>query len=249
MRLIKDMHPMLPRRLVLLTTGCAVLSAVLWGWSRGLLEPNWESSAAPLALAPMPEPSPAIRVAATSAPKPKPKSKPAPPKIVPSPTPALVQATPVEPIPSAPPLPAPEPSPVVAEAMPGASLATPMPAPRPSEAGLAGPLPEHSPGEPAVAAATPASLDIDEIARQPQLWPPQVILVSAQRFPVVIKGVNVGNVQVPAGRAVTLRKVNADGTLEIEFQGSPAKVKAQATDLAARAAALAASREKAAPSF
>ena len=247
MRLIKDMHPMLPRRLVLLTTGCAVLSAVLWGWSRGLLEPNWESSAAPLALAPMPEPSPAIRVAATSAPKPKPKSKPAPPKIVPSPTPALVQATPVEPISSAPPTP--EPSPVVAEATPGAPLSTPTPTPRPSEAGLSGPLPEHSPGEPAVAAATPASLDIDEIARQPQLWPPQVILVSAQRFPVVIKGVNVGNVQVPAGRAVTLRKVNADGTLEIEFQGSPAKVKAQATDLAARAAALAASREKAAPSF
>jgi ribosomal protein L24 len=99
------------------------------------------------------------------------------------------------------------------------------------------------------AAATPVNLEMGDIARQPKLWPPQVILIRTQRFPVIIKGVNVGSVQVPAGRPVTLRKVNPDGTLEIEFQGSPAKVKAQATDLAARAAALAASREKAAPSF
>lgn len=240
MGLIEDVPPMLPSRLALLTLGCALLSAAFWSWSRGLSEPNWESSSA--ALAPMPESS---TVAAVPTPTPKPKPKPI--KKAPSPTPALVQATPDVPMPSA--TPTPEPFPVVAEATPAAPIATPEPPPRPSDAELAGPLPEHSPGETAVAAVTPTNLDIGDIARQPQLWPPQVILVSTQRFPVVIKGVNVGNVQVPAGRPVTLRRVNLDGTLEIEFQGSPAKVKAQATDLVARATALAASRGKAAPSF
>lgn len=159
----------------------------------------------------------------------------------------MAEATPDVPAPSA--TPTPEPSPVVAETTPAAPIATPEPSPQPSEAELAGPLPEHSPGETVSAAATPVNLEIGDIARQPQLWPPQVILMSTQRFPVVIKGVNVGNVQVPAGRPVILRKVNPDGTLEIEFQGSPAKVKAQATDLVVRATALAASRVKAAPSF
>ena len=243
MGLIKEMHPTLPSRLALLTLGCALLSVALWVWSRGLPEPNWETSTAPLALAPAPAPSPTAAVAAVPTPEPNPV-----PAVVPSPTPVVAETTPLEPVPTAPPTP--EPSPVVAETPPAATPVPPEPSPRPSDAELAGPLPEHSPGEVvAAASATPVNLEIGDIARQPKLWPPQVILIRTQRFPVIIKGVNVGSVQVPAGRPVTLRKVNPDGTLEIEFQGSPAKVKAQATDLAARATALAASREKAAPSY
>lgn len=249
------MHPTLPSRLALLTLGCALLSAALWVWSRGLPEPNWESSTVASALAATPTPSPAEAVAVAPAPsstpkpklKSKPKPKPAP--VIPDPTPVVAEATPIEPVPSATPT-TPEPTPVIAEATPAATPATPEPSPRPTDAELAGPLPEHSPGEaPATAAAPPVPLEIGDIARQPRLWPPQVILLRTQRFPVVIKGVNVGNVQVPAGRPVTLRKVNTDGTLEIEFQGSPAKVKAQATDLEARAAALAASPGKGTPAY
>lgn len=63
-------------------------------------------------------------------------------------------------------------------------------------------------------------------------------------FPVILNGINRGNIQLPAGRAVTLRKVNPDGTVELEMQGAMAKVNAQATDVLARARATAAAKEK-----
>lgn len=87
-----------------------------------------------------------------------------------------------------------------------------------------------------------------EIAKQPHLWPRQVLLRSSVRFAVIIKGMNAGNIQVPAGRPVNLRKVDLDGTVEIELpgsQGSVTKVKEQDTDLVARVNAGAAAREKA----
>ena len=106
------------------------------------------------------------------------------------------------------------------------------------------PTPAPAAVEP-VATATPQPtppppLTVEDIARQPQLWPKQLLLLTSARFPVVLNGVNVGNVLVPAGSAVILRKVNPEGTVEIELRGSKATVKAEATDLAARARVLAA---------
>lgn len=140
-----------------------------------------------------------------------------------------------------------------------APASRPSPTPLPTEAELAGPLPQHSPEElasppqtiPPTTAAQPtatSSLTLAEIARQPELWPKQVILLASVRFPAILKGVNVGNIQVPAGRLALVRKVNVDDTIDLELpgsQGATAKVKAQATDLIVRAQALASSKEKA----
>jgi hypothetical protein len=90
-------------------------------------------------------------------------------------------------------------------------------------------------------------LEIADIAKQPQLWPKQVVLNAAVRFPVIMNGVNVGNMQLPAGRAVNLRKVYPDGTIDIELQGSQIKVTAQTTDVLARARAVAARQKPASP--
>lgn len=236
---------------------CAVMSVLLWVWSSGLTEPNWESAdegmvfygKPPIELPASEPPREDAHETASAAPKSQPlpaAPKPAPSEPAPSPeaaAPVAVEAP--SPEPTVPPVtPTPDPSPVVAAAATPEATPKPVP-PRPSDAELAGPLPEHSPGEAvsAAAARTPAPaarLEIADIARQPRLWPREVVLAASQRFPVVLNGVNVGNVQVPAGRSVLLRKVNADGTLEIEFQGAVAKVKARATDLIERAMARAA---------
>ena len=66
-------------------------------------------------------------------------------------------------------------------------------------------------------------------------------------FPVILNGINRGNIQLPAGREVNLRKVNPDGTVELEMQGAmgaTTKVNAQATNDLARARDIAAAKAK-----
>ena len=230
---------------------CALLSAGLWAWTRRLPETTWESS---VAVSPSPSAAETVRTtgtepmppATTDADETAPASTPAPP---------LAEATP--------PQPTPEPTPVaatVAAASPTPSPTPTPPAAKPPEADLAGPLPAN-PGNaappsspqptaqptPAAAILPPAPLDLSEIAQQPELWPRQIVLLASVRFPVILNGVNVGNVQVPPGSAVLLRKVGADGTVEIERQGSRTKVQATSTDLLARAQALAAAHKAATP--
>jgi len=89
-------------------------------------------------------------------------------------------------------------------------------------------------------------MEIADIAKQPSLWPKQIVILVPVRFPVVLNGVNIGNIQVPPHSAVVLQKVNPDGTVMIERQGSQAKVKAQETDLSARVAL---AQEKSTPSL
>ena len=109
-----------------------------------------------------------------------------------------------------------------------------------------GPLPSHTQEELAArAAATP--FDVPDIAKDPQLWPKQVVLIIPVRFSVIKNGVIAGNFQMPQGRTVLLRQVYADGTVLLELPeipGTQAKVKAQATDLLARARMLAEARQK-----
>jgi len=219
---------------------CAVLSAGLWEWSRRLPESNWESSAAVSLPSPTAEPGP------TTGPEPTTPLNADPSEAAPAPTstPALAEVSPPAPTPSA--------TETVAAATPTPAASTPPP----SDAELAGPLPAHaetaatpppSPTPPTASIVPDAPLDLGEIARQPQLWPRQVVLLASVRFPVILKGVNVGNIQVPPGRPVLLRKVDLDGSVEIELQGSLTKVKAQTTDILARAQAIAAARKSAAP--
>lgn len=211
-------------------------SAGLWGWSRRLPESIWESSTtAPL---PSPEVEPKLAMG--------PEPTPPPPSV--SETAAPPDSTPA---------PAETSAPVRVPTEIPPTAATPIPPNRPpSEEELAGPLPAAA--DPAASHSNPpaapisvipaAQLDIGEIARQPQLWPRQIVLLAPARFPVILNGVNVGNVQLPSGRAVILRKVDADGFVEIELQGSLTKVKAQATDIVARAQAMAAAKKSDIPS-
>ncbi|MEI6560717.1 MAG: hypothetical protein WCO68_01365 [Verrucomicrobiota bacterium] len=214
---------------------CAVSSAGLWIWSRRLPDSHWESSEK-IALA-LPSPANTESAAATGAEPAQPSNEsPSEPTPAPASTPAALAETRV---------PEPTPSPAAAAS------------PAPPDANLAGPLPVQTepaaspPSQPSPAAGLipPASLDVAEIAKQPELWPKQVLLLASVRFPVILNGMNIGNVQVPPGRAVFLRKVHPDGTVEIELPGtqaSLAKVKAQSTDLVSRTQALATARKNAA---
>ena len=222
---------------------CAALSAGLWDWSRRLPDCHWETTDSPSAGAAV-----AFAPATGSEPALPPDNSPG--ETPPTSPPAQAAATPPQPAPA----PTPDPAATAAAVPTPEPSATPPPAAPPSDAALAGPLPtnpEPAPSAPPAAAVVPpAPLDLAEIARQPALWPRQVVLLVSVRFPVILNGVNVGNIQMPSGRAVLLRKVNLDGTVEIELQGSQtshARVKAQATDLLARAQAVAASRKATAP--
>ena len=117
-----------------------------------------------------------------------------------------------------------------------ATLATADPTPTP-----AAPVAETTPtpAAPPETAPPPAlppapALGVSDIAKQPELWPKQVLLRASVRFPVILKGVNVGNIQVPSGSPVLLHKVNPDETVEIELRGAQTKVKAELTDLVDR---------------
>ena len=232
------MHKIPP--LFWLAVFCAILGGGIWSWSSRLPEAVWESSTATALPLPTPSAAPAITPDAT--PISTPDAKPAPVvEATPSPQPVAPDAAPVA---SPAPAPASSPDSSAEAAVSPAPSPVPAPAPSPAEMTVTAPTPAPAAVEP-VATATPQPtppppLTVEDIARQPQLWPKQLLLLTSARFPVVLNGVNVGNVLVPAGSAVILRKVNPEGTVEIELRGSKATVKAEATDLAARARVLAA---------
>ena len=86
---------------------------------------------------------------------------------------------------------------------------------------------------------TPAP-DAAGISGQPQFWPRSVALVVPVTFPAIIKGAPAGSFQAPRGMVVTLKKVNADGTVEVERQGATVKIPGESTDLLIRVQAAAA---------
>ncbi len=197
---------------------CAVLSGGLILWSRNNPPPAQTSTPAP---AHSGEAPPASLAASTPAETPAPAA---------AATPADT-AAPGNPPPSSPPSP-----PIAAET---ASSPAPV-APPPSDAELAGPLPTSQSQTPNSPAASPPSapapateLNLATLAQQPQLWPQRVTLAAAVRFPVFINGVEAGNMQVPRGTPVSLRKVQPDGQVEIEYQNSRILAKAEMTDLQA----------------
>jgi len=207
---------------------CAALSGALWIWSRQLPESTWEKSG-PVATTPAAGlPAAAEPAAPTASPDPRPEAP------SPTPPPTALAPAPEEAAPDAP------------QAAPSAtpSAPTPTPTPRPSEEELLGPLPQHSNEELAArASATPeAALSLADIARTPRLWPKQVVLLVPVHFAVMSNGVLSGNLQMPAGRVVTLKQVYPDGSVLLEIPGAQAKTKAQATDLLARARLLAKSQ-------
>ena len=202
----------LPARLAIFF---AVLSAGFWLWSARLPKSEWESSTTATLPCP-PTPTPVLPTPGKKAPEGAP--------------PAVAKLTPAASAPS--------PSPPHGEPVP---IAPPVPAEDVSTSAL--PQAPASPGgeaiasAPAVAAATPALLEIGDIAKQPRLWPRQVLTLVPINFPVIINGVNSGSVRAPAGSPVVLRKVNADGTVEIELRGLQTTVKASDTDVLKRARA------------
>ena len=103
----------------------------------------------------------------------------------------------------------------------------------------------YAQGEPenAPKGALSKALDVATIAAEPKSWPREVTLLSPVRLPLVLNGTKVGETQLPAGKSVVLRKVNLDGTVEVEFQGSSTSIQAAGTDLSARACAASASSE------
>jgi len=245
------MHRFLQSPAVWMAIFCALVSAGFWGWSRCIPDSLWEFSK------PVAHSSPAADVVpASAAETPAPLATPAESTVAVAPT--------SEPSPTTPAAPAEVPAPTTApspDAPTVAAATATKPVSPPSDAELAGPLPEKSPAEtapatpvaqasppaPAVAATPAPPLELADIAKQPQFWPKQVFLLAAVKFPVVLKGVNVGTMLLPPGRPVTLRKVNPDGSVEIELQGAQTKVSAQTTDVLARARAVAAAAQKTAP--
>ena len=84
----------------------------------------------------------------------------------------------------------------------------------------------YAQGEPenAPKGALSKALDVATIAAEPKSWPREVTLLSPVRLPLVLNGTKVGETQLPAGKSVVLRKVNLDGTVEVEFQGSSTNI-------------------------
>jgi len=74
-------------------------------------------------------------------------------------------------------------------------------------------------------------LDLATIASQPQLWPAEIVLVTPVEFPIFVNGKQAGSAELPRGTSVTLRRVNADGTLEVQRQGATARIPARSTNL------------------
>ncbi len=165
--------------------------------------------------------------------------------------PTAVPDAPVEEI--APLPPPPEPEPVVQEAEPEPEpepVVAPEPTPPPvSDEELLGPLPAKG-GEPhaneakhsllpppgAIAAVDPG--EFGTLSMRPAAWPQVVRLLKPLRLPVFLNGTQAGSVLVPAGTVVALRKVGADGTVEVTHARSFATLPARDTDLSARVTAL-----------
>lgn len=229
--------PSSPIRPFLLPLLCVLLSGALWAWLRQIPAEDWEltGTATPPATIALAAASPEALPKAS----PKPKAAPKAPASSPSPK-ASPKGTP-----QASPSPAPA-SPSPSQEAKETPQPTPTPSPTPTETELLGPLPTHTQEEIAArAAATP--FEVPDVAKDPQLWPKQVVLIMPVRFSVIKNGVIAGNFQMPQGRSVLLRQVYPDGTVLLELPeipGTQAKVKAQATDLLARARALAEARQK-----
>ena len=118
---------------------------------------------------------------------------------------------------------------------PAEPAATPAPAPTRAPVVSVVPVPEiaaATPPPPATPVPAPA-LDLKALARNPAQWPKQLLLTTAQIFPVTIAGRQSGYIKVPAGTAVKLIAVTDTG-LTIEFQNARQTVAPNVTDLAAR---------------
>lgn len=105
-----------------------------------------------------------------------------------------------------------------------------MPAPPAApEAAQAKPQPEKAPNN--KLQAPPPALDVPAIAAQPQLWPAQIVLLEPTEFPVFVGGKQAGSVRLPRGTSVMLRKVNTDGTVDVQREGATARIPAKCTNL------------------
>jgi hypothetical protein len=128
-----------------------------------------------------------------------------------SPPPVVTVATPVPATPTPPPA---TPEPVIVKATP-----TPMPVV------IATPTPPP---------ATPPPLEFATVARSPGLWPPQVALVQAMPFPLMMNGRVVGEAKAPVGTPLRLFRVYGQ-QVEVEYQAARHLIPVAATDLMARA--------------
>jgi len=128
-----------------------------------------------------------------------------------------------------------EPPPVVAVATP--VPVTPPPATPEPVVVKATPTPT-----PVVVVATPTPaptlppLELAAVVRTPALWPPQVILVQAVSFPIVLNGRVAGEAKVPAGTTLRLLRV-VNQSVEVEYQNARQVVPVVSTDLMQRALA------------
>jgi hypothetical protein len=125
--------------------------------------------------------------------------------------------------------------PVIAVATPPPATPTPPPATPEPVVVKATPTPRP------VVVATPAPptlppLEIATVVRTPALWPPQVLLVQAWAFPVMVNGRPAGEAKAPVGTPLRVLRVGAQ-QVEVEFQGGRHLVSLAATDLMARALA------------
>jgi hypothetical protein len=115
------------------------------------------------------------------------------------------------------------PTPVPATPEPVIVKATPTPAP----IVVATPLPTP---------ATPVPLDLATVARSPGLWPPQIALVQPAPIPLVINGRAAGQVTLPAGSVLRMRRMSTQ-QVEVEYQSAWHLVPLTSTDLMTRALA------------
>ncbi|MEP6671124.1 MAG: hypothetical protein ABJF10_18330 [Chthoniobacter sp.] len=116
------------------------------------------------------------------------------------------------PVPVTPPPSTPEPVVVIATPTPApvVVVATPTPAP------------------------TPPPLELAAVVRTPALWPPQVTLVQAVTFPIVLNGRVAGEAKIPVGTALRLLRVG-NQSVEVEYQNARQVVPVASTDLMQRA--------------
>ena len=208
------MKPFAPRFLPWLVALCAVLSALFLLQSREN-PPKWEAPAPSLRAS-----KPDIEAAGSAAPASKHAVK-ARKKLAATPTPAEPAATPAVPVAPA------EPTPAPTVSSSSAPVATPTPTPAPTPEPVATPASQPAP----VATPTPAPLDAPKAALLPQFWPRTVVLAVSIDFPVTLNGVQAGSMRLPKGAALNLRKVNADGTVQVERQGSQATLPVDSTNL------------------
>jgi hypothetical protein len=89
-----------------------------------------------------------------------------------------------------------------------------------------------APGGPAPV-QQPVVYDLQTLAQNSSLWPRQVRLRKATKFPAVVDGKEVGSLVAPSGTEVNLLKIQ-QGKLGLEYKGGGAWLAADDTDLATR---------------